>query len=78
MTTPTDAMNAEETLARWRAEEAAVRGRRRELCRDRQFAQVVSGSQCMFWHTEIPPEMTRWNTRKSRGHHRPSGHTDNM
>ena len=25
MTTPTDAMNPEETLARWRAEEAAVR-----------------------------------------------------
>ena len=27
MTTPTDAMNAEETLARWRTEEAAVRAR---------------------------------------------------
>lgn len=59
MTTPTDAMNPEETLARWRAEETAVRARLRMGPGVASPAQVAGRSGLEIFQAllvgEIPP-----------------------
>jgi len=59
MTTPTDAMNPEETLARWRAAEAAVRARLQMAPGVASPAQVAERSGLQIFQallaSEIPP-----------------------
>ena len=59
MTTPTDAMNPEETLARWRAEEVAVRARLQTAPGVASSAQVAARSGLQIFQAllagEIPP-----------------------
>lgn len=60
MTAPTDAMNPEETLARWRAEEAAVRARMQTAPGVASSMQVAPGAaDC------------RYSKRSSLGRFRP-------
>ncbi|NMG30023.1 PaaI family thioesterase [Aromatoleum evansii] len=59
MTAPTDAMNPDETLASWRAEEAAVRARLRTAPGVASAAQVAGRSGLQLFQAllagEIPP-----------------------
>lgn len=59
MAAPTDAMNPEETLARWRAEEAAVRARLQTAPGVASSAQVAGRSGLQIFQAllagEIPP-----------------------
>lgn len=62
MTAPTNAVNPEQTLARWRAEEAAVRARHQTAPGVASPAQIAGRSGLQIFQAllagEIPPR--RW------------------